>query len=206
MDTLGGRHRVLRDFWPAVIEESMPDSQPVEMLHLRVAYEMLEKDYLLQKRVMPDKVRENLEASRSYNLSAFKGTVKALTEIALKKAEQEGESMSEKKEKSGKGGAHVYIQIFENQAKAQLTDSQICDAVEKATDMRPTEKTVASYRCYFNAGSLSGQKTTPKDKVKAVRPKSDKPAKAKKPMSAETKAKLKAYGDKKKATKKAVKK
>lgn len=111
--------------------------------------------------------------------------------------------------KSGKteggrtGVSQYYLEIFEAQPKAQLTDAQIVDAIKAKTGKAPTAKSVASYRCMYNAGKIEGQKAVPAAKVKAVRVKKEK---AKKPMSEETKAKLKAYtANKSKAKAKAKK-
>lgn len=148
---------------------------------------------------MPEKVRNNLEAARRYDLDALSGTVKALTKIALKSQEEGGMEDMAKNKTNRTGVVHLYLGIFEKQKEANLTDTQIADAIEKACGNRPTEKSVASYRCYFNQGTLAGQKSAPKEKLKAYRPKAEK---VKKPMSEETKAKLKAYTAAKKKSKK----
>lgn len=207
VDTFGGKYRVLKSFWDVLLkEEAMPESVPQEMLKYRLAYEFIAMDHVLAKRPLPEKCKMNLEAARKYDVTGFHKDARGLAEIALKTEEGGSNDMTTTKTKKANktdrvGVVHIYLEVFENQKTAQLTDVQIADLIEKKSGNRPTPKSVASYRCYYNQGTLAGQKTAPKDKVKAVRPVSDKPAKEKKPMSEATKAKLKAYTAEKKAKK-----
>jgi hypothetical protein len=200
----GSKYQVLRTFWAVLLpEESMPDSVHHEILKNRLAYEFMAMDYKIAGVSLPEKCRINLEASRKYDVKLMHKDMRGLTEIAIQKQEEGGEHMATKAKKENKtsktGVAAFYLEIFENQKSAQLTDEQIADVIEKKTGNRPISKGVASYRCYFNAGTIKGQKTAPKEKVSAVRP--AKEPKAKKPMSEATKAKLKEYSAKKKALK-----
>lgn len=195
------KYHVLRRFWLALqLEGAMPDSVPQEMLKNRLAYEFLEMDHKMAKVSFPEKCQANLEAARKYNIKDMQGNMKVYTEIAIKSEQGGGDTMETKEKKTERTGvAPFYLEIFEKQKTAKLTDEMIADVIEQKTGNRPTSKGVASYRCYFNAGTVKGQKTAPKEKLKAIREVKEKKAKA--PMSEATKAKLKAYADKKKSLK-----
>lgn len=206
-----GQYRVLRVWWTKVSNEEMPKA-PGDLIYARIGYELQAKAYDKAGIVMPKKVAKSLAAIRRWDIEGLAPGIKSMLKIMINhnQKNQQGESDMVKVKKAGanKKGAEskrvnvnqFYLEIFENQAKAQLTDDQIADVIEKKAGSRPSAKNVASYRCMYNAGKLAGQKTVPA-KVKAVRPKKE--PKAKKPMSEETKAKLKAYTEKKKAAKKA---
>ncbi len=172
-DSFGAKHKLLRDFWAARFDGASMPEEKLELLHLRLSYEFMELDHILAKVPLPQKCKQNLEAARKYDVEGLHKDMKALVEIALNQEEGGTENMAKdkkaKKESSRPQVVHHYLEIFENQAKAQLTDDQIADAIEKKVGQKPTTKNVASYRCYYNQGKLEGQKTAPKDKLKAVR-------------------------------------
>ncbi len=207
VDSDGSKRRLIRDFWPSVVvTEEIPD-KPIEMLRLRLAYEFLALDHTLAKVSLPEKVAKNLEAARNYNIDGLSDSMKTFTKLTIQQQEGDKENMktSKKAPKTNRVGVvHYYVEIFDAQATAKLTDEQIAQAIEKKSGTKPTAKNVSSYRCYYNQGKLDGQKGKPKEPIKAVRihVASTKP---KKPMSEETKNRLKAYTAAKKTGKTKIK-
>ena len=192
------RYGVVRRWWPVVVGAEMPDRH-VLLLHARIGYELQETAYLVAGLEVPKSVRRNVDAIRDWNIGAMTDNVRRMLKIEIERnPQQQGEDMAKKtagKVKASKTGVnHLYLEIFEQQARAQLTDLQIQAAIKSKTGSEPTFKNIASYRNAYNNGRLAGQKSCPA-KVKAIRPKKEK---IKKPMSAETKAKLKAYTETKK--------
>ncbi len=187
------RYRVLRTWWPKTCEEEMPKFH-ADLLQTRIAYELQARAYIDAAATMPKSVAQNLAAMRVFKVEEMTPNMRRMLEISIANKKQGEEQMARKTAEKGarQNVSQFYLEVFEGQAKAQLTDAQIVETIEKKTGNKPSAKNVASYRCMYNAGKLEGQKGVPIAKVKAVRPKSDKP-KVKKPMSEETKAKLKAY-------------
>lgn len=197
-----GKYRVLRVHWLYVGKgEALPESHQ-ETLSALIGYRYIAQAYQDANFPIPRPVAQNLAALEKNELGSMTPNMNRMMKILTQTSTKQGEdSMVKKadKKESKAGVSQFYLEIFEAQSKAQLTDVQIQAAIDKKTGIQPTTKNVASYRCMYNAGELQGQKAVPAAKVKAVRPPSVK--KPKKPMSEETKAKLKAYTAKKKAEK-----
>lgn len=196
------QYKVLRIWWSKVCKEEMPKIN-AELLHTRIAYELQACAYIESKTKMPEKVAQNYKAIAAFKIEKMTQGMKQIMEILMKNQEEREMPGKSKIILSGAKKTSVsqfYLEIFEAQAQTKLTDEQIAQIIETKAGQKPTLKNVASYRCMYNAGKIQGQKTVPSAKVKAVRPKSEKPAKEKKPMSEETKAKLKTYSGKKKLT------
>ena len=175
------KYKVLREFYFDVFLEDLPD-QPLELIQLKIAYTLLEKDYIQAKIKVPQKIQQNIKAAQAFNIKGLSTNLRQMVEINLKygkdsamkvaaKAEPKakGKTKEVKKEKASVGVSHLYLEIFSNQGKKQLTDVQIADFIKEKAGTRPTEKNVASYRFMYNAGKLAGQTSVPKEKVKAVR-------------------------------------
>lgn len=210
-----GKYKVLRVNWLYVGKnQPLPDLHQ-EVLSALIGYRYIAEAYLDADLPMPKQMAQNLEALERQDMESLTPNMARMMKILTQTSTNRGEEEMKKVKKEGQAPkeayqskhqvSHLYLEIFENQAKAQLRDEQIIEAISKKTGEAPTAKNVASYRCMYNAGKLQGQKVVPALKVKAVRAKKEKAAK--KPMSEETKAKLKAYTAKKKAEKaKAAKK
>ena len=198
-DDYAQRYTVLRRWWADLGLGEMPDRHQ-EMLSAQVGYEIQARAFVNAEIVLPSNLMKNLIASRNGDVEGFTPGMKRMLEIGMKTNEKKGGDGIAKKASSKKetvlGVSQFYLEIFENQKTAKLTDSQIQDAIKAKTGAMPTAKNVASYRCMYNAGNLQGQSKFPAEKCKAVRVSKAKP---KKPMSKETKAKLKAYTAAKKA-------
>jgi len=195
-----GKYRVLRVRWLEVARnQQMPDFHQ-EILSALIGYRYLAIAYAEKGLMMPINLVKNLEALEQGDISKMRPHMSRMMTILTQTNTNRGEEEMVKntEAKKGSGVSHLYLEIFENQGKAKLTDEAIANTIETATGTLPTLKNVASYRCMYNAGKLHGQKACPKDKVKAVRISKAKP---KKPMSEETKAKLKKYTADKKAAK-----
>lgn len=164
------KHRVIREFWEALIPgEKIPENIQVEMLGLRLSYEFLAMDHIIAKVQLPMKIAMNLEASRQYKVELLHKNMKALTEIELSTIEKGGKEMVKAKKTNRVEVVHLYLEIFEKQAKDNLTDEQIACLIETKTGNKPTVKNVASYRCYYNQGKLAGQKSKPKVALRSVK-------------------------------------
>lgn len=201
------QYRVLRIWWPKVCKDEMPKIN-AELLHTRIAYELQACAYIEAGMEMPKGVAQNYKAAKAFKIKDMTNNMRSVMEILIKSQSQKENGMDSKKVKKAKSAevekvsrqsvSQFYLEIFEAQAKAGLTDEQIAAAIKEKAGQMPTLKNVASYRCMYNAGKIQGQKTVPSVKVKSVRAISEKAPKVKKPMSEETKAKLKAYSEKKK--------
>ena len=198
------KYRVLRLWWPNIkCVYDMPINQHASVIHSRIGYELQAYAYFVAGIPVPVSVQKNLDALREWKISDLSDNLRRMLEIEIAKnpTNTGDESMVAKKtdgkEKVTRAGvAQFYLEIFESQTKNLLTDVQIAASIKTKTGSEPTLKNIASYRNSYNNGKLAGQNGCP-TKVKAVRPPSK--AKAKKPMSEETKAKLKAYTAAKKA-------
>lgn len=161
-ETPGAKYRVIRNFWPVVIkEENVPDSIHLDLLGLRLSYEFLLLDHLAAGISFPEKCKINLEAARKYDPNLLHRDMKNLMNISL--------NSEEEKENKKVSMVKFYIEIFENQFKNKLTDEQIAEFIFKKSGNRPSLKSVSSYRFSFNRGNLDGQKSKPKQIVKAIR-------------------------------------
>jgi len=199
------QYTVIRKWWPTVCDIKIPEVD-AELLQTRIGYELQASAYIEARIPMPKSVLQNLQAIREFRVDRMTQRMSKFMGIIMESKKQGEVKMGNKKVKANKkevrqGVSAFYLEIFAGQAVSALTDEQIAKAIEGKTGSLPTLKNVASYRCMYNAGKLQGQKNVPSGKVKAVRAKSDRPAKPKVTMSEETKAKLKAYSAKKKASK-----
>lgn len=202
------RYTVLRRWWPAFCVGSMPEVHQ-QLLSVRIGYEIVAKTYAEAGMLLSPTLEKNLLALRDFDIEGMSANMKVMMRILTQTGTSErGDEMAKKaavKKEAVLGVSQFYLEVFEGQAKAKLTDAQIAAAIKAKTGGEPTLKSVASYRCMYNAGRIHGQSKCPAEKCKAVRVSR---AKAKKPMSEETKAKLKAYtaAKKAKAAKKTAKK
>lgn len=179
------KYRVLADYYNDLFSQRIP-LQPLELVLNKISYELLRQDYADEGVIPPKKVLHNIRASANFSINELTENMRQYTRINIQ--HQKGEEIMVKKGKTKKaavskkaakdtvkkvGVAHLYLEIFDQQAKNQLTDEQIADAIEKKSGTRPTGKNVASYRCMYNAGNIAGQTKVP-TKVKAFRGKASK--------------------------------
>ena len=194
------KYRVLRVRWLEVGNNEMMPDFCQEVLSALIGYRYMKAAYNEAGLMMPDRAAKNLYALEKNDIKGLSPNMARMMAILTASSTNRGEEGMAKKASSKKetvlGVSQFYLEVFENQAKAKLTDVQIVDIIKGKTGNEPTLKNVASYRCMYNAGNLQGQSKCPAEKVKAVRISKAKP---KKPMSEETKAKLKAYTAAKKA-------
>ncbi len=191
----GGRYRVLRRHLPLVGGfGQFGEDVHQETLSALIGYRYVKKAYIKAGMMMPDAMARNLYALESNSVDQLTPNMARMMSILIQTSSNRGESdmkgKKEAKKETNLGVSQYYLEIFENQAKAKLTDQQIADVIESKTGAMPTFKNISSYRHAYNNGNIQGQSKCPAEKCKAVRVSKAKP---KKPMSEETKAKLKAY-------------
>lgn len=195
-----GRYRVLRCHWFYVGENQLLPNIHQEVLSALIGYKYLRAAYNNAGKMMPDAAMRNLYALEKGDLNDLTPNMARMVNILIQTSNNRGEERMPKKanKKTVLGVSQFYLEIFENQAKAKLTDEQIIEVIRLQSGNAPTAKNVASYRCMYNAGRIQGQSKCPTipEKCKAIRMSKTKP---KKPMSEETKANLKAYTAAKKA-------
>jgi len=161
-----------REHYFKLFNEGPPEEQPIELIKLKICYELVKRDYQESGLPLPEKTLQNIKASRLFNIEKLTPSMQKLIKIQLNQGEKE---MAKKQESKANGKstrtdvAYYYLQIFENQPKSCLTDIEIVDIIKSKTGATPTLKNVASYRCMYNAGKISGQSARPKEKIKAIR-------------------------------------
>ena len=75
----------LRTWYEKVFNEFPPwDKQPLELIKLKIAYELISRDYEQTRKVMPARVQQNYEAARDFNIKGFSKNMRDLVEVQLK--------------------------------------------------------------------------------------------------------------------------
>lgn len=153
-----------------------PPEKPMELLKLKIEYELLYRDFLIAEKLLkktnpdykiPQNVINNWEASRDFNVAKLKGVTKGYTEHQIKL--QGVEKMVQAKKKVEKKEAKAlpkltvtgeYEGLFRNNNLGKLNDKQLAQAMCKQFPNKKayTEEDIKTVRGMYNRGKLSTQK------------------------------------------------
>lgn len=179
---------VVQDWWRKTFEEKMPQDKPLELLKLKLSYELLHRDYVSKGLPIPERVRSNYEASQEYNIDGLTDGLKQMILISLSHEDgstdnKSGEGTKEEsmvkkavKKEEVKGVVkkekvfESFIRIFTANFKNKLTDEQLAKEMQKAhPDKKETydAKYMNFVRGVFNRGKLTSQKEAPKKALPA---------------------------------------
>lgn len=158
----------------------------LEMLKLRIQYELLKQDYDSQKLEMPERVKQNWIASKHYMIEKLTPSLKGIMETLIRgnnkeKGEEEmsptpnadktvnriaKNTVALKKEMNSKGKETVtqtYIRLFQENGVKKLKDENLATEMCKAhpDKKKYTPEDIAAVRGMYNRGKLSGQNKPP---------------------------------------------
>jgi len=156
------------------------NKQPLELIKLKLAYEIMKREKDAKGIPLPPKVQQNHEAAQEFDIDRLTKDLRFLVKIKLEHMEEAGMKKAKRikgvtysKKELKTTVASVYLDIFSKQARHGLTDEQIAAEVKRQTGSTPTAKSVSSHRCYYNQGQIKGQTKKPALKVKAIRGKAE---------------------------------
>lgn len=181
--------------YSSLFDEKIPN-KPFELIRLKVAYELLRRDFEFENIIPPERTRRNIQAALEFNIQKFDNGQKQLIKIKLNQEDEEMVKVKKKVSSSSekpirKAVGHLYLDIFSKQAQNKLSDAQIASQIGKETGVEPSLKNVASYRCMYNKGTIKGQKAVPKISVKAFNVNAEKKVSSLKPKTVVKKSALK---------------
>lgn len=177
------------------------DEHPLELVKLKLQYELLHRDYMEANIPEPEKVKQNWKASKEFNIKGLTDGIRQMVEVQVRSrspqpADQKvaaettgGEKMATKPKKGGEGMHkekvyETYIRLFSENNKTKLTDKQLAAEMCKAhpNKKKYTVDDIVSIRSLYNRGGLTSQKGAPK--VLSVEFGADKPVKVDKKTEA----------------------
>lgn len=181
-ESISGKNLLLAANYREIFHADMPEGIPLELIKTKIAYKILAEYYEAAGVSMPEKTRINFQAAQAFDIEKMAPGMRSLMQITMKEKQEEEVAISKNGSKSKTksktaaqtGVAHLYVEIFNAQPTKQLTDTEIAELIKSKTGNLPSPKAIANFRCYYNAGRLSGQKGKPKEKIKSYRPKKNK--------------------------------
>lgn len=175
---------ILRTWHEKLFNEFPNPEVHYQMLMLRIQYELVRLDYVEQKIVIPERLRQNIIASKHYDITrlvpSLKGIMESLTKgenmaTTVKKTPVVNRVASTSKNPAAKVSSpatktnsketvtQTYTRIFQENATKKLSDVDLAKAMCTA---HPDKKKysiadIKSVRGMYNRGALSGQKGAP---------------------------------------------
>lgn len=175
----GARNQYIRDQYEINFSEFPPADKHIELVSVRLEYDLLRQDYEFAKAKPSETVSQNIKAALAFDIEGFTPNVKTGLKIRLQTQEEVMEATTKKKivarpsagAFTSKTAASTtqetvtqsYTRLFAENKTAKLSDAQIA---LKLRQLHPGKKSytvddVSSVRSLYNRGKLSGQKTKP---------------------------------------------
>ncbi len=177
---------VVREYYEDLFKVFPPwDKYHIKLIILRIQYRLLKRDFYNAEVDMPEAVKQNYLASKSFNINGLTKSMKSLVTCEIK-SHNERESMPKKKVVKKKKTVakkskvkfkskvikpkaanltSICLELFKAQPKEQLTNEQLHKIIEKKLGRPIKPALLASYRCYYNNGTITGQTSKPKVKL-----------------------------------------
>lgn len=144
-----------------------PPKQPLEMIKLKIEYELLVRDFEVAKVALPPRLKANWEASRDFKLDKLQGVTRGYTEFQVKqqgvgemvKAKAKEAKVSAKKEKKMSVTGY-YEHLFAGNHTHKLSDFQLAKEMceQFPNKKKYTAEDIKAVRGMYNRGKLSTQK------------------------------------------------
>lgn len=159
--------------WYEDLFNEFPPEQPLELIHTRIQYELLIRDYLNAKIPIPKAIKNNYEASREFDIEKLTPNLRKLLKANLKTGGEERMAKEKKavkaevkKDTVAKAAAvkkprisvdETYYNFLSVNHTKKLTDDQIAAEMRKLfPNKKPYQaKDVKAARTAYNGGRLS---------------------------------------------------
>lgn len=171
---------IVRQWFEDLFSEFPNPDIHLELAELRIKYELIKRDHDEQKIPLPERYRQNWEASKHYNVEALAPSLRDLIKPVLNSVKKENDMESKKKVVVPAGPVKAsgparpapaaketvtqsYIRLFQTNTTAKLTDVTLAAAMIKAhpDKKKYTADDIRGIRGMYNRGKLSGQKGKP---------------------------------------------
>ena len=172
-------HAFLNQQYVNLFNEEPPENIHSEFISLRIEYELMMRDYQVSGITeIPEKIKQNYEASKQFNL---KGLTEMTKNIISAKIKTQPESSKKEITKNGKKEivqvskketvTQSYIRLFDNNHTKKWTDDQLAAEMRKLypDKKKYAVKDIQLVRNMYNRGRLVGQKGKPMNQLETVK-------------------------------------